>query len=995
MPFVRWAIAAALFLALCGVGKRAHAAGDPSLEWWTLETKRFRIHYTKELEFVAERVARHGESIHERLTGPLGFEPDEKTELVISDFTDRANGSASALPINVIRLFVTAPGDLSPLADYDDWILGLLTHEYTHILHVDNKSGIPSFANAILGKTFAPNQVQPRWIIEGLATVMESRYSSGGRLRSSLFEMFIRTDFIEDNVVRLDQLSSNARRWPQSSMFYLYGSRFIQWIAEVYGKDVFRAISADYGAAIIPWGINRAIRRQTGRTYVQLFEGFVDTMKRRYGREIKKVERRGLREGKRLTYHGRDVFYPTFVPVHARSGNGRELIYFRNDSAASAGLYRIDLSNGHEELVARTNEAAPVSFTPQGDMLFANQLQFRQSYSRSDLFMVPKGKRAPNGTEKFRTRLTVGVRATSPTVSPDGRHVVFTRNDRGTTTLMVADRQPDGPLKLLRTLVPSGRFDQVFTPQYSPDGRRIAYSAWTAGGFRDIRILELGSGKVTSVTNDRSLDHNPTWSPKGDKLYFSSDRTGIYNIYEHTFEDGSLKQVTNVKTGAFSPAISVDGTQLVYTGYGAKGWDLWVMKLDPDRYLDALPAAHGRPDPYDEPPPVKMTKAPYSPLPTLRPRAWSWAIAQGDYSSTSFTATALANDVVGHHGVSLSILVEPNAPGPEVAVDYVYRRLPFDMSLHVSNSWTRRADYRISDKVVEFNEEGYTARTAISFPIIGEFVNQTASLSYSATILDGDLPVASQALDPYASITIEPLRGLLGVLHLGYGLTTAENSHFTAGATRGIRASFGLDVADEFTASQKSLYAGTYVIQGYVPMPWPGHHTLAVRSAGGMATGSFARRTLFFVGGYNLEAAGFPDTITASPYNGAFVMRGYEPSIFRGQNYTLQNFEYRIPIASPDRGLQTLPLFLRRIDGNLFVDWGGAWQRFDFDEVELFEEGALINSRQLHSSAGAELWFGVDLGYVVPLNIRLGYAIGFSERRIPGGQAYFLASSAF
>src|SRR5439155_13222152 len=113
----------------------------------------------------------------------LGHVPTEFTEIVLTDDTDDANGSATAIPYNTIRLFVTAPDDLSPLGDYDDWYLELVTHEYTHIAHTDNISGIPAIVNAVIGKSYAPNQIQPRWILEGLAVVEESQHSSAGPSR--------------------------------------------------------------------------------------------------------------------------------------------------------------------------------------------------------------------------------------------------------------------------------------------------------------------------------------------------------------------------------------------------------------------------------------------------------------------------------------------------------------------------------------------------------------------------------------------------------------------------------------------------------------------------------------------------------------------------------------------------------------------------------------------------------------------------------------------
>jgi hypothetical protein len=136
------------FALLCAAP--SEGASDPDLDWWTIETKHFRIHYEKDLEPVAMRVARLSEAIHNRLVGPLGHAPSERTEVALTDLTDRANGSATAVPFNAVRLFVTAPDDTSALGDYEDWHMGLMTHEYTHILHVDNVSGIPALVNAVI-----------------------------------------------------------------------------------------------------------------------------------------------------------------------------------------------------------------------------------------------------------------------------------------------------------------------------------------------------------------------------------------------------------------------------------------------------------------------------------------------------------------------------------------------------------------------------------------------------------------------------------------------------------------------------------------------------------------------------------------------------------------------------------------------------------------------------------------------------------------------------
>ena len=177
-----------LFLVLLSWSSRAEAVGDPYLEWRTIHTPHARIHYYKGLEPIANRVADLYERLHVEMSEEFGRTPSQTLEVVITDNTDSANGSATAFPYNTIRLYVTAPDDMSPLGDHDDWYLELISHEFTHILHTDSITGLPALINAVMGRTFVPNQAQPKWILEAFAVINESRHSTGGRMRSTMFD---------------------------------------------------------------------------------------------------------------------------------------------------------------------------------------------------------------------------------------------------------------------------------------------------------------------------------------------------------------------------------------------------------------------------------------------------------------------------------------------------------------------------------------------------------------------------------------------------------------------------------------------------------------------------------------------------------------------------------------------------------------------------------------------------------------------------------------
>src|SRR5262245_28279416 len=134
------------------VATRAAFAGDPLRVYKTVETEHFVIYYWEPLDDVAQRVGVCAERAHRLLAPALDHEPDVKTIIAIADDTDSANGFAGVLPRNAIQLYATGPTGFSELDDHDDWIYGLVAHEYTHILHLDTMEGLPKIYNRILDR---------------------------------------------------------------------------------------------------------------------------------------------------------------------------------------------------------------------------------------------------------------------------------------------------------------------------------------------------------------------------------------------------------------------------------------------------------------------------------------------------------------------------------------------------------------------------------------------------------------------------------------------------------------------------------------------------------------------------------------------------------------------------------------------------------------------------------------------------------------------------
>ena len=104
----------------------------------------------------------------------------------------------------------------SGLRSYDDWNSLVITHELTHIFHLDRSRGIWRFGQAIFGRNplLFPNAYEPSWVIEGLAVYFESRLTGYGRLESSEHSMTARAAALANRVPRLQELSPGTSRFP-------------------------------------------------------------------------------------------------------------------------------------------------------------------------------------------------------------------------------------------------------------------------------------------------------------------------------------------------------------------------------------------------------------------------------------------------------------------------------------------------------------------------------------------------------------------------------------------------------------------------------------------------------------------------------------------------------------------------------------------------------------------------------------------------------------
>lgn len=925
---------------------------DPTLVWHTLRTPHFDVHYHEPLGYVARRAAAVAERAHQALSSILGHVPEQRVQIVITDDSDAANGSATALPYNHIHLFAEAPDDLSPLADYDDWLTTLIVHEHTHVLHLEQASGLPAWINALLGRVYLPNHVQPRWFLEGLAVYQETEQTAGGRLRSTQWDMYLRMDALEGRFWDLDQVTNIADRWPHGHAAYLYGSYFVRFIAERYGRMALAQIAREYGESILPYGLNRVARRVTGRTFVELWQEFLEERLAAYRAVQAEVDALGRREGRRLTTHGELTRAPRFL----RDGR---LMYLRADNRRRSEIVILDPVTGEEGAhLARVNAGGEAAAHPDGrSIVFARADSHRDVYFFADLFR----RDLQTGEEQ---RLTQGLRAREPDISPDGRHVVFTLSRAGTAHLMIAELED--VMGTMRPLIEAERFQQFFTPRFSPDGRYVAVSSWRRGGYRDVLLVEVASGRVREVTRDRAQDTGPVFSPDGSILYFSSDRTGIANIYAYHLPTGALRQVTNVLGGAFQPAIAPDGRRLVYVGYSSSGFDLYTMEIEPGGFRDAPPYRDSRPEGSDTDALFHALSENYDPLPTLYPRSYLLEFTNdsfGPYVGISLRG----EDAASFHSWAARMGIGLVRGNLGIDASYAYQGLPLAIEIRGFRHVSMAGGLSIGGEDRTWVQESFGGELGLGYSFPRAFRSDTVSLSYALTYTQPAEPFGNGDWDPDTPPPTRPLYGLFSVLRLGWSYSDVERYLYDISPSNGRAIGIGISVADPAIGSQFRVLTLTWSVTQYVPLPWPEpfrHHVLALRYAGGMSGGDLERRGLFGVGGF--PTVGLIEGLTNPIVLGGAALRGYAPYDRIGNQFHLLQLEYRFPIARINRGIDLLPLYANRLWGTVFIDVGDAFR----GELDL---------GRFRIGVGGQLHLDFTIFYVLPFSLRVGYARGLME----------------
>ncbi|HEU4558900.1 MAG TPA: hypothetical protein VFS20_13665, partial [Longimicrobium sp.] len=926
--FRRLAVLALAAAALLGpAAARGQIPADA--RWSVIPTQHFRVHFTPGLEPLARRAATRAEEAYTELAAALIRPPSGRIDLVVTDNVDFANGFATPFPRNRVVIFAHPPVDEPTLAFYDDWVDLVLTHELVHIFHLDYARGLPRLPRLIFGRAPAsfPHTTTPDWTKEGLATYLESRLTRAGRVRGTWHEMVLRTAMLEGRFFPLDRVSGDPTEWPGGNTRYVYGSMFLNWLGETRGDSAAGEFVRRYGGQIIPFLTDRAAHGAYGVSFSSAYREWREQLQARYGALADSLRRAGVTEPQVLTPEGYEAEFPRWSP------DGSVISFAAFTAREERDQRVIDPAGGRVRSLASRTTSGAASWTADGGALVTSMIDAVDPYRYySDLYRID----ADGGRE----RLTRGARILAPNVARSGR-IVAVRSAPGTTVPVVMDAPGAEP----RELAPASLDVQWADPRWSPDGTRIAIARWRQGGFYDVVILDDRGTVVAQVTDDRAVDRNPAWSPDGRYVLFSSDRTGIPNLYAYDTQGGRLMQVTNVLTAAFQPDVSPDGRWIAFQYYRSDGFHIARIRFDPAGWRPA-PPVRASVAPAPQPDPARATDAParpYSAWRSVLPAYWEPTFYSSDAFGTAVGAATGGHDVVERHLWGASAQVYPRDGEFEGGVGYLFRGLGNPtIGASVFQDWDVLAAANVNTPAgVQINRLLERERSA---SLVATFARpRFRSYSWLSVGANARDRIREWTFPDLAPATLLDLPLDVGGIAT-VGVSTVRSYPFSFSTQDGWVAAASVEgrrfvepLPDEDEVRGYTRVTGR--TQGYHGFRGWGfaRHVVALR---GVGAADFGSRTPLF------SAGGLTGDVLATPLSTGFELsstrdifvRGWPEGAQLGDRVLAGTAEWRFPLALVQRGIGLVPVYLDKTWGTAFVDAGTAWcvERCDAELAALF-----------------------------------------------------------
>lgn len=915
---------------------------DPEKKFYTISTKHFLIHFHDGLENWAKNVASVAEEVHKRLTIEFAYQPEEKTQIVIMDNNDLVNGYALVFPYNTIFLNVGFPDLETTIGEYDDFIFNLVLHEYAHILSMDVSSGYSKALRKIFGKPIPaetptsalfflilspPNIFMPRWWHEGIATELESRHGYGGRGNRSFYQMVFRMASLEGVFPTIDEINGDIPFFPSGNTPYLYGYNLFAYLKEKY--------SLNYGtltkkqAEHFPYFINGVpLQLFDGKDYDVLFEESLVWLKNNQQKSIKKITEKPIVEGESFSLPFEIVRNSRF----SKDGTKIASRVYDPDIGDAVIIMEKDTKKIIEKISTKHSRGS-IAFSSDGKKIYFTKMDrrgikgFFQSLYEFDI-------------EKRKTKKVIDdLRVKDFDLSPTGEEVV----------LIFVENGKEG---IVKTSLDNLKEREIILP---PKEVRIGQVRWANksqfvlfserdGEKSGINIINLNTKETKVLLTSKAILEYPVFSPDDRYIYYISDRTGVYNIYERELDGGNERAITNLLGGAFFIDVSPDG-ELIFSSYHAKGMELRKVALKGDNHhIITAPVIKEEENiidvkEYNENKETNLAE--YSAFPSVTPKFFIPNILS-DHKGTVLGLFTAGQDAIGYHTYTLE--VDRGLASGENYYNFSYINDVFTPTFKLT-AYSQPFLYNNFEKVVDFWEKSNLVRLESLFPVKGAFLK----IGYEHE--------TKEPLGYYGSDFQKLLfKGEMSTLLFGLDFINVKKYPNSISFEEGRKISVLSKVSTTLLGGDLSKTDWLLFYDEYIDVQATNlkHDVFHLNFNAGLSTGREIAQGAFQIGGY------------PTPYI-TFPLRGYAPRFETGKYIYTGSLEYRFKVTDFNKGRGTTPIFYEKLSINTFFDFGHIWgykKPFSNNDVK--------------TAVGYELKLDITAGYWLKVTPTLGVAKGLA-----------------
>jgi Tol biopolymer transport system component len=258
-------------------------------------------------------------------------------------------------------------------------------------------------------------------------------------------------------------------------------------------------------------------------------------------------------EPQQLTFLGHQTSIGSNFSGLAWTTDGKDIVFSAGAiEGINSSLWRVRVSGGVPEKISELGgvNAAEPAISRQG-----HRLAYRMITTNTNIWQI----RLPvmNYQASVPVKLISSTRyQDAPQYSPDGKKIAFASDRSGSSQIWVCNSDASNSTQLtFLDATGSG------TPRWSPDGRSIVFDS-TASGNLGLYTMSADGGSPKPLVVDSHLNGAASYSRDGRWVYFVSDRSGKYEVWKVPSNGGQPVQVT--LHGGWQPMESMDGKLLYY-----------------------------------------------------------------------------------------------------------------------------------------------------------------------------------------------------------------------------------------------------------------------------------------------------------------------------------------------------------------------------------------------------------------------------------------------